>query len=206
MVGDVPAAFARLVAERAPRRLFLSGGGTARRCYEALAAQPIDWPSVEVWFGDERWVAVDDEESNEGQARRALLDAVPVDEVRSLRGDGTDVESAADRYDALVAALPSLGLVHLGLGPDGHTASLFPGSPALDVTDRQVVATGDDVHPHPRLTLTFSAIARADVVVVTVEGEDKADAWRRVLAGDDIPATRLRAPDLHWLVDPAAAG
>jgi 6-phosphogluconolactonase len=74
------------------------------------------------------------------------------------------------------------------------------------VDDRLVVATGDDAHPHPRLTLTFPGIARADVAVVTVEGEEKAEAWRRVQAGDDVPAARITAGEVVWLVDPAAAG
>jgi 6-phosphogluconolactonase/glucosamine-6-phosphate isomerase/deaminase len=83
---------------------------------------------------------------------------------------------------------------------------LFPGSPALSAQDRLVVATGDDAHPHPRLTLTFPGLARADVALVTVEGEEKAEAWRRVRSGDDVPAARITAGEVIWLVDPAAAG
>ena len=91
-----------------------------------------------------------------------------------------------------------LDLVHLGLGPDGHTASLFPGSPALEERERLVVATGDDLHPHPRLTLTFPALAQSRLAVVTVAGEGKREALQRVKAGDDLPAARVsgRARDL----------
>jgi 6-phosphogluconolactonase len=207
VVDDVPAAFCAVLASCAPRTLALSGGGTAERCYAALLeAGGVEWEELTVLFGDERWVPVDDPGSNEGMARRILLDHVAVRAIHSLRGAGVDLTAAADAYDALVASLGRIDVVHLGLGPDGHTASLFPGSPALRVDDRLVVATGDDAHPFPRLTLTYPGIASGDVAVVTVEGEDKADAWRRVQAGDDVPAARIQAGEVIWLVDPAAAG
>ncbi len=206
VVDDVPAAFASLVAERAPSTLALSGGSTAERCYVALRDAPMDWPSVTALFGDERWVPVESEDSNEGMARRVLLDAVSPRSVHSVRGAGSDLVAAADAYDALVTSFAMLDVVHLGLGPDGHTASLFPGSPALEESERLVVATGDDLHPHPRLTLTLPGIARAALAVVTVEGEAKAEALRRVLAGEDLPAGRIAPHEAVWLVDPAAAG
>ena len=100
-----------------------------------------------------------------------------------------------------------IDLVHLGLGPDGHTASLFPGSPTLDVTDRFVVTAGDELHPHPRLTFTYPAIARSPLVVFTVAGAEKRDAFARVRAGDEsLPATRVRAEKVIWLADAAALG
>jgi len=200
LVADVPAAFVALVAEERPASVALSGGGTAERCYEALPDAAL--AGATVLFGDERWVPVDDDESNEGMARRALLDRSDPAAVRSLRGAGDDREGAADAYDELVCSLPPVELVHLGLGPDGHTASLFPGMPSLEVTDRFVIATGDDAHPHPRLTFTFPGIARCHLAVVTVEGDDKADAWRRVQAGArTAPAARITAERVVWLVD-----
>jgi 6-phosphogluconolactonase/glucosamine-6-phosphate isomerase/deaminase len=87
------------------------------------------------------------------------------------------------------------------MGPDGHTASLFPGSPSIDVTDQLVVQSGDTNHPHPRLTFTFPGIALARHVVFTVEGEEKLDAWRRVRSGEDLPAGRVHAERVTWLVD-----
>ncbi len=137
VVEDVPAAFVGVLASCAPRTLALSGGGTAERCYGALRERGgLEWEELTVLFGDERWVPVDDPDSNEGMARRVLLDHVPVRAVHSLRGAGVDLTAAADGYDALVASLGRIDVVHLGLGPDGHTASLFPGSPALAVDDR----------------------------------------------------------------------
>jgi 6-phosphogluconolactonase len=207
LVGDVPAAFAGLVREERPATLALSGGDTARRCYEHLAGfADLDWSAMEVLIGDERWVPVDAPDSNEGMVRQVLLDRVGADKVHSARDAGRTPEEAAAAYDRVVGRLSPLDLVHLGLGEDGHTASLFPGSPALAEVERLVVATGDDQHPHERLTLTYPALARARLVVFTVEGEDKRDALARVRNGDDVPAARVRAERVVWLVDPAAAG
>jgi len=207
VVDDVPAAFAALVAAETPRSIAFSGGSTARQCYEQLAARDGPaWSGVEAWFGDERWVPVSDPESNEGMTREVLLDRVPVAAVHSMRDAGATIDEAAAAYDADVAAAPPIELVHLGLGPDGHTASLFPGSAALAVDDRLVVANADDLHPHPRLTFTFPALTRSRLVVFTVAGADKRDAFARVRAGEDLPAARVDAERVVWLVDPAALG
>jgi 6-phosphogluconolactonase len=204
-VTHVPSAFAELVAAEVPRSIALSGGDTARMCYELLAtAADVDWSRVSVYFGDERWVPVHDPDSNEGMARLAFLDEVQPRVVHSMRRAGDTLEEAATAYDALVRRDPPIDLVHLGLGPDGHTASLFPGSPALDEKERFVVATGDDWHPHPRLTFTFPALARARLVVFTVSGPEKRDAMERIRAGADLPAARVRADRVVWLVDSAA--
>jgi 6-phosphogluconolactonase len=206
VVPDVPQAFADLVVAESPRTLVLSGGGTAEAAYRALAAADgLHWPAVTVLFGDERFVPVDDPASNEGMARRALLDHVEPAAVHSLATAAADLDGAASAYSALVAGLAPLDLVHLGLGEDGHTASLFPGSPALDEHLALVVATGDDQHPHPRLTLTYPGIATAQLAVVTVAGAEKAEAWARLCAGEDLPASHLGAGRVVWLVDPAAA-
>jgi 6-phosphogluconolactonase len=206
VVDDVPAAFAALVATETPGSIALSGGSTARRAYEELAGLELAWDAIEVWFGDERWVPLDDPESNEGMARDVLLGRVQAAAVHSMRNAGATLEAAANAYDAEVAAAPPIDLVHLGLGPDGHTASLFPGTAALDVQDRMVVANGDDLHPHPRLTFTFPALARSRLVVFTVAGAEKRDALARVRAGDDLPGARVDAERVVWLVDGAALG
>jgi 6-phosphogluconolactonase len=200
IVENVPRAFARLVSETAPRSIALSGGGTAEECYKQLRNEPIDWGLVDVFFGDERNVAVDHPDSNEGMARRVLLDHVGPHAIHSMRALG------ADAYDALVRAAPPTGIVHLGLGPDGHTASLFPGTPVLDEQKRFVVENEDDLHPHPRITFTFPAIARAELAVITVAGEEKRAAVARIRAGEDLPGARIRAQQVLWLGDQAALG
>jgi 6-phosphogluconolactonase len=205
-VDDVPAAFAALLAERAPASIALSGGDTARDCYAAAAGSATDWSSTEFWFGDERGVPVTDPDSNEGMARAVLLDRARPRAIHSMEGAGDSPEAAARAYDELVAAAPPIDLVHLGLGPDGHTASLFPGTAALTVTDRLVVTNGDALHPHPRLTFTYPALCRSRLVVFTVADEDKRDPFNRIRNGGDLPAAHVTAERVVWLVDPAAAG
>jgi 6-phosphogluconolactonase len=207
IVPHVPSAFAQLVTDEAPRSIALSGGDTARACYQLFAtAANVDWSGVDVFFGDERWVSIHDPDSNEGMARLAFLDELDPSWVHSLRHAGETVDEAAATYDALLRDFGPIDLIHLGLGPDGHTASLFPGSAALDERDRLVVPNGDDVHPHPRLTFTFPAIACGRTVVITVAGAQKRAALDRVRAGDDVPAARVEAERVIWLVDSAAAG
>jgi len=205
IVDDVPGAFARLVAEELHGSIALSGGETAEECYRALRDVSIDWATVDVFFGDDRFVAPDHADSNEGMARRILLDAVHPRSVHPMyRPVAIDV--AARAYDDLVRSAPPIDLVHLGLGPDGHTASLFDGSAALDETERLVVPNEDDDHPHPRLTFTFPAIARSRLVVITVAGEEKRDAIERIRAGEDLPGARISGERVLWLGDRAALG
>jgi 6-phosphogluconolactonase len=206
VVDHVPQAFAAFVAEEAPASMALSGGTTARECYELLAVADVDWSDVEIFFGDERWVPVDDPDSNEGMARHAFVDQVLPAAVYSMRRAGETIEEAADAYDKLLRDHPPVELAHLGMGPDGHAASLFPGSPALEERERLVVATGDDLHPHPRLTWTFPAINQCPLAVFTVAGEEKRDALKRVKAGEDLPAARVAAARVIWFVDEAANG
>ena len=214
-VDDVAGEFAERVVEAFLNRpgdgfsLVLSGGGTARRCYERLAADgadQIDWWQVDVFWGDERCVPPEDADSNERLGREALLERVgAANAVYPMRCD-----DGPDPYQQRVAQAGRLDLVHLGLGPDGHTASLFPGSAALDADPGRLVVMNEDPagrNPHRRMTLTFSGIARARIAVVTVEGVEKREAFAAVRRGDpDIPATRITADRLIWLVDPAAAG
>lgn len=215
VVEDVPGEFAERVVEAFLNRpgdgfsLVLSGGNTARRCYERLAADgadQIDWWQVDVYWGDERCVQPDHPDSNERLGREALLERVgAANAVFPMRCD-----EGPDPYQQRVAQAGRLDLVHLGLGPDGHTASLFPGSTGLDADPGRLVVMNEDPkgdNVHRRMTLTFSGIARARLVVVTVEGEEKRDAFAAVRRGDpDVPAARIQADRVIWLVDPAAAG
>jgi 6-phosphogluconolactonase len=213
VVEDVPSEFAERVIEAFHSRsgdtfsLALSGGETAARCYERLAAdgaEQIDWWAVDVYWGDERCVPSDDAESNYRLAREALLERVgAANAVHPMR-----CEDGADPYQLRIGELGRFDLVHLGLGPDGHTASLFPGSPALDADPGRLVVLNEDptgTNPHPRMTLTFSGIARARQVIFTVCGADKHDALQKVLRGEDIPAAKVQADRVVWLVDREAA-
>jgi 6-phosphogluconolactonase len=217
-VASVPDAFAGLVAERlAARRdggfsLFLSGGDTARQCYEQLAARrgAVNWATVDVYLGDERCVPPDDVDSNHRMIKAALLAEVgPVRSDHPMYTSGSP-EGAAAAYQREIEVLDRLDLVHLGLGPDGHTASLFPDSEALAIDDPAVlVAANRDPNannPHDRVTLTLPGIARAALVVITVSGPSKRDAFAQLVAGADLPAARVTAGEVLWLVDADAAG
>lgn len=213
VVEDVATAFAATVvgqwaARPGPRfSLVLSGGPTARRCYERLAADGagVEWPAVDVLMGDERCVPPDDPDANQRLVREALLGRVgPVGSFRPM-----SCPAGPEAYEEELAAFPAFDVVHLGLGPDGHTASLFPDAPALDAPAERLVLLASDPHdrnPHARMTLSYSAIARARLVVFTVSGEAKRPAFAAVQAGADVPAARVRAERVLWLVDPAAAG
>lgn len=215
VVDDVAGEFAERVIEAYHSRpndtfsVALSGGETARRCYERLATDggtQIDWWKVDVYWGDERCVALDDPDSNYHLAREALLDRVgAANATYPMR-----CEEGADPYQLRVGELGRFDLIHLGLGPDGHTASLFPESAALDADPGRLVVMNDDPlanNPHRRMTLTFAGIARAHLALITVSGADKRDALARVAAGDPTaPASHVRAERVVWLADPAAAG
>lgn len=185
----------------------LSGGQTARDCYEHLAANSgsqIDWWKVDLYWGDERCVPHDHQDSNYLLARESLLDRVGAANATHLMR----CAEGADAYQLRLGDLGSIDLVHLGMGADGHTASLFPGSSALDADPGRLVTMAEDPrgeHPHQRMTLTFGGIARARTVVVTVAGLDKAPALAAIAGGADLPASRIAANEVIWLVDADAA-
>jgi 6-phosphogluconolactonase len=215
VVDDVPGEFAERVIEAFHSRphdgfsFAVSGGETARACYERLAddaGTQIDWWKVDVYWGDERCVPQDSPDSNYHLVREALLERVGAVNANYPMF----CEEGADSYQLRLGELGRLDVVHLGLGADGHTASLFPGSPAVDADPGRLVAMNEDPsgrNPFPRMTLTFGGIARARLVVVTVRGDDKREALARVRADDpDCPASHVRGEQVVWIVDPAAAG
>ncbi|HZA76307.1 MAG TPA: 6-phosphogluconolactonase [Acidimicrobiales bacterium] len=214
-VEDVPGEFTSIwlnAYEHRASAVFVfaaSGGATAKRCYERLAATAatvINWRSVEVVWTDERCVPPDSEHSNEGLAREVLISRIGgVGATYPMR-----CETGPDSYDALLRRLGAIDLAHLGLGADGHTASLFPGSPAMRLPPERLVAASRDptgINPFPRMTLTLGALARSRLAVFTVEGEAKREALARVMANDPTaPATHVRARRVVWIVDRSAAG
>jgi 6-phosphogluconolactonase len=215
VVDDVPGEFAERVIEAfhsRPHDAFsfaVSGGDLARQSYERLAddaGSQIDWWNVDVYWGDERCVPLDDESSNYRLVREALLEKVgAVNANYPMRCD-----EGPDPYQLRLGELGRFDVVHLGMGPDGHTASLFPASAALDADPGRLVVMNEDPsgrNPHTRMTLTFAGIARARLALVTVTGEAKREALARAAADDPaIPATHIRADRVLWIVDPAAAG
>lgn len=213
IVDDVAVAFGDRVVEAFANRpldsfsFALSGGSTARACYEHLAARAakqIDWWKVDLYWGDERCVPHDHPDSNYHLAREALLDRVGAANATYLMR----CAEGPDPYQLRLGDLGRMDLVHLGMGADGHTASLFPGSDALDADPGRLVTTSVDPsgrNPYERMTLTFGGIARANTVIVTIAGTEKAEALASVASGVDLPAAHIDAPQVIWLVDHDAA-
>jgi 6-phosphogluconate dehydrogenase len=220
-------ALARLVAQRASEaiaargefRIALAGGTTPRRVYEHLAATDlaatVAWSRVQVFVGDERCVPANDPSSNASMAREALLDRVPLPRANVHTIDGTlHPPRAAELYGEVLGDKP-LDLVLLGLGDDGHTASLFPGGPELDLTGKRAVASTSPVPPVPRVSLSLESLNAAREVVFLATGPKKTRALRSALSQLEqqvdegtYPAARVRpsAGRLQWFVDRAALG
>jgi 6-phosphogluconolactonase len=213
VVDDVAGAFAEFVLDawknrpRAYFSLVVSGGNLAKRCYQRLARDAhdeIDWSTVDIYWGDERLVPRRHPDSNEHLVREALINRVPpVRGVFPMR-----VESNAGSYDALMRGASPFDVIHLGLGADAHTASLFSNSEALHAPKTRYVVDNEDPsgdNPHPRRTLTFAGIALGDFVLVTVAGANKREAMERVINRDPTaPASHIRAPRVEWIVGRSA--
>jgi 6-phosphogluconolactonase len=214
--GDLAPAAARFLADRLRERggplksvsLALAGGTTPRDVHVALAAiAEVPWNLVHVYFGDERCVPPDHPDSNYRMARESLLDrvAIPPGNIHRPLAESPDRDRSAREYEA---ELPNaLDIVVLGIGEDGHTASLFPGSPALDETARRYLPVIGPKPPPERLTLTPPALAAANLIVMLAKGEGKAEAVARALEGDwDPRATPAQlARKGVWFVDKGAA-
>jgi 6-phosphogluconolactonase len=182
---------AGLVAERLAEQaraggsIVLTGGSTPRRAYQTAAELEPDWSRVELWWGDERCVPPDDRLSNYGMAKAALIDRLDGEPaaVHRIHGELARDDGVAE-YKAELADAGTFDLVLLGLGPDGHIASLFPGFPTLDVTGRDVVGSVAGHEPFvDRISLTLPRLCDADELLFLVTGEDKAEAAALALAG-----------------------
>lgn len=222
------AAAARLVtrivdvqAAKGSASVVLTGGGTGiailRELRDSSARDAIDWSRLDVYWGDERFVPADSDDRNEKQAREALLDHVPLDPKRvhamapSDGEFGDDVDTAAAAYaDVLAANDAAFDIMLLGLGGEGHTASIFPDSPAVHEKERTVVAVRDCPKPPPtRISLTLPAIRRAQDIWLVTGGDAKADAVAQALAGAgevEIPVAGARGSRRTlWLLDRGSA-
>jgi 6-phosphogluconolactonase len=224
LVGDVASALLDRLESAQSRgevpQVGLTGGTIADALHRELARRApdssVDWSRVVFWWGDERFVPADSPDRNAGQAREAFLDHVGVDEAHVHEVPASDqVDSAEDAAAAYSATMRSEGagffeVLMLGIGPDGHCASLFPGHPALEARDAIAVAVHDSPQPPPdRITLTFEAMERCRAVWFVASGEDKADAVARALAADgsitETPARGVRGDETVWWLDEAAA-
>ncbi|MFD1827727.1 MULTISPECIES: 6-phosphogluconolactonase [Mumia] len=208
---------AALQAQGRVPSVVLTGGTIADKIHRTVAARAedgrVDWSRVEFFWGDERFVAPGSDDRNERQVRRALLDHLDVDESRvhaMPADDGTlTLDEAADSYADVVRGRV-FDVVMLGVGPDGHVASLFPGKPTLTVNDRDTIAEPSSPKPPPaRVSLTFAALNRGREVWFLVSGAGKADAVARALAGDPVettPAAGVRGTEqTMWMLDEGAA-
>jgi 6-phosphogluconolactonase len=214
VLDDPAAAVAELIAGQAAGggSIVLTGGRTPGRAYERAAELQPDWSSVEVWWGDERCVPPDDERSNYRLAKSTLLDRLAEQpaEVHRIRGELEPADAAAE-YDRTLEGV-ELDLLLLGVGSDGHIASLFPGSPQLAVRDARATSGPAGLEPWvDRVTMTLPELLSARRTAVLVTGAEKADVVAKAFRGDiteDVPASLLREGGGHLdvFLDPAAAG
>jgi 6-phosphogluconolactonase len=219
--GALAARAAEIIAGRIktahyPFRICLAGGSTPRAAYQLLACKDIDWSCTELFFGDERFVPPGDPDSNYRMVKETLLasDFVMPRKLLVIPTDGTP-QSAADRYDetlrqqygagALEPGVPLFHLTLLGLGDDGHTASLLPGQPVLQERERWAAAVPMG-RKEPRITLTYPALEASELILFLVGGAAKRDALAQARGGS-LPAGKLKPMgQVLWLADQAAAG
>ncbi|MEL7079487.1 MAG: 6-phosphogluconolactonase [Cyanobacteria bacterium J06555_3] len=205
------------IAARGRFTIALAGGSTPKPLYEALAADALPWSKIHVFWGDERYVPASHQDSNQRMARQAWLDQVDLPEanIHPIRTTGANPQADAEQHEAelreffsLTDGVPSFDLILLGMGDDGHTASLFPHTSALTVSDRLITVGHKD--GQPRLTFTVPLINQGRCVLFMVAGENKRAALQQVFAtqadATEYPS-RLIQPqgELRWLLDQAAA-
>ena len=210
------------IEERGIFRVALSGGGTPKQVYplllEPARRDAVDWSAVEFFWGDERTVPPDHPDSNFGVAYRMLISHLPdvrPDRIHRMPAEAPDLEAAALSHESELRLAfgarrdqpPAFDLIWLGMGSDGHTASLFPGSTGLEERERWVIGTWAPSQDAWRMTLTFPVLNAAREVLLVVTGADKADALREIRAGgSQLPAARVDGDHVEWIIDAAADG
>jgi 6-phosphogluconolactonase len=210
--GMIAAEARSSVAARGRFVMAVSGGHTPWIMMRALAGEEVPWESVHLVQVDERVAPAGDADRNLAHLRESLLDRTPIrsEQIHAMPVESPDLESAAKQYASTLGEIagspPKLDLIHLGLGPDGHTASLVPGEPVLDVTDADVAMTGS-YQGRRRMTLTYPVINRAHRILWLVTGREKVDMLVRLRKGDpSIPAGRILPNRAVIVADRAAAG
>lgn len=210
--GRIAALAREAVAERGKFVMAVSGGRTPWQMLRALADEDVSWEQVHIMQVDERIAPAGDADRNLTHLRESLLSHSPLrqEQIHAMPVESADLNASAADYAATLRQLagtpPVLDLVHLGLGPDGHTASLVPGDPVLDVADVDVALTGE-YQGRRRMTLTYPALDRARHILWLVTGSDKRDPLARLLAADrSIPAGRVEQASAEIMADRAAAG
>jgi 6-phosphogluconolactonase len=200
------------VADRGRFVMAVSGGRTPWIMLRELSREELPWELIHIFQVDERVAPAGDKDRNLTHIRESLLDhsSVPAQQIHAMPVERSDLEKAAAEYDSLLSEIagspPVLDLVHLGLGPDGHTASLVPGDPVLNVTENDVALTGI-YQGRRRMTLTYSIINRARHILWLATGSEKTDPFRRLIKGDmTIPAGRVSPIHAIVFADVAAAG
>ena len=193
------------VRERGEFHLMLAGGSTPEHCYRLLQSAEIDWSRLHIWFGDERCLPKGDSGRNDSMARQALFDHVPIptEQVHAIPAE-LGAEQGAEAYAALLERAPAMDLVLLGMGEDGHTASLFPGQPALADERLAVPVFNAPKAPAERVSVGMTILNRARRCLMLVSGAGKSEALGRIRAGERLPAVCVER--CEWLVDAATWG